>query len=188
MKEPTAANLTKPLEPSAWVEKYGDSLYRYALSRLRDGEAAEEVVQQTFLSALQHQDQFSGQGSERGWLLAILKRKLVDFIRQRNRTSPLSDDDMLETCFESNGSWKRELRSVLSRPLDALEREDFWRILRECLKELSTRQADAFVLREMDERTAEEICKELEITTSNLWVLLHRARLRLSVCMQTCWH
>lgn len=182
---------TKSLDPATWVDQHGDYLYRYALSRLRDGEASEEVVQESFVAALRHVDQYAGTGSERAWLLGILKRKIIDHIRVRNRTVNLTDDespDLSEALFDKRGNWNVEVRSAGRQPLDALEREEFWRILRCCLDGLPNRQADVFVLREMDDLTTDEICKELEITASNLWVLLHRARLRLSMCMKTRWH
>ncbi|MBI1903720.1 MAG: sigma-70 family RNA polymerase sigma factor [Planctomycetes bacterium] len=188
--ELTEADEKEALNPAAWVDLHGDYLYRYALSRLRNGEAAEEVVQQTFLVALQHTDQFAGKGTERAWLLGILKRKIVDLIRQRNRTSTLNDDadsDLSEALFDRNGRWKPKRRSDLREPLDSLEREEFWRILRGCLDTLPPRQADVFVLREMDDRSTDEICKDLEISASNLWVLLYRARLQLSNCMRSRW-
>jgi len=190
MDDSTTAENRPVLTPSVWVDQYGDYLYRYALSRLRNGEASEEVVQQTFLSALEHRDQFAGKGSERGWLLGILKRKIIDFIRQRNRTSSLPDDgggDPSDAYFDGQGSWNTDLRAAIRRPLDSLEREEFWQILRGCLQTLPERQADVFALREMDELGTEEICKDLEITSSNLWVLLHRARLRLAICMKGRW-
>lgn len=190
--EPRSQSDPQPsLDPSEWVDRYGDYLYRYALSRLRDGEASEEVVQQTFLAALEHCAQFAGKGSERGWLLGILKRKIVDLIRQRNRTSSLAEDDggdPSEMFFDHKGNWKPELRSAIRHPLDSLEREEFWQILRGCLQTLPARQSDVFVLREMEDASTEEICKDLEITPSNLWVLLHRARLRLATCMKSRWH
>lgn len=73
----------KTLNPAAWVDQYGDYLYRYAVSRLRDGEAAEEVVQETFVAALRHVEQYEAKGSERAWLLGILKRKIIDLYRFR---------------------------------------------------------------------------------------------------------
>ena len=190
MDESTKAKNRGLLDPAKWVDRYGDYLYRYAMSRLRDGEAAEEVMQQTFLAGLRHAQQFSGKGTEQGWLVGILKRKIVDFIRQRNRAGSLTDDqgeDVLDSFFDPKGSWQRELRSTLTKPLDRLERDEFWTVLRACLDALPTRQADIFVLRELDDRGTEEICKDLGITASNLWVLLHRARLRLSTCMQSRW-
>ncbi len=73
------------LDPSVWVDRHGDVLYGYALARLRDPEAAEEVVQETFVSALGAVAQYSGKGAEGAWLLGILKRKIVDHVRRRSR-------------------------------------------------------------------------------------------------------
>ena len=191
MELPGEANVLASSEPTAWVDQYGDCLYRYALSRLRSAEAAEEVVQQTFLAGLEHFSQFSGQGSVRGWLFGILKRKIIDLVRQRNRTTDLTDDgdgDPLDQMFDRNGNWRQRVRSSLLQPLDQLEREEFWPILSQCLDGLPRNQADAFTFREMDEMGSEEICKELSITPSNLWVLLHRARIRLANCMKTRWN
>jgi RNA polymerase sigma-70 factor (ECF subfamily) len=190
MDDLTGAENRGALEPSAWVDRHGDYLYRYALSRLRDGEASEEVVQQTFLAALQHRDQYAGQGAERSWLLGILKRKIIDLIRKRNRTSSLSEEsaeDPSDTYFDRQGNWKTEWRAVVRRPLDSLEREEFWQVLRACLRTLPARQADVFVLREIDDLSTDDICRDLQITASNLWVLLYRARLRLSNCMKSRW-
>ncbi|QDU96502.1 sigma-70 family RNA polymerase sigma factor [Lignipirellula cremea] len=190
MDDPNSAAPRTRLTPSAWVDRHGDTLFRYALSRLRDGESAEEVVQQTFLAALQHQSQFSGTGTEQAWLLGILKRKVIDFIRLRERTSSLTqqaEEDASDALFQADGHWKKEHHTLLSRPFDSLEREEFWQILQACLETLPVRQADVFVLREMEERATNEICKDLEISSSNLWVLLHRARLRLSFCMRNRW-
>ncbi|QDT00754.1 sigma-70 family RNA polymerase sigma factor [Adhaeretor mobilis] len=178
------------LSPASWVAEHGDFLYRYALSRLRDGDAAEEVVQESFVAALRHVEQYSATGSERAWLLGILKRKIIDLVRARNRTASLSSEDSTdpsEALFDRSGSWRKEIRNAGFAPLDSLESEDFWRILRTCLDTLPSRHADVFVLREVDELDTEEICKELEVTASNLWVILHRARLKLSMCMKTRW-
>ena len=178
------------LNPAAWVDQYGDYLYRYALSRLRDADAAEEVVQETFVAGLRHVGQYEAKGSERAWLLGILKRKIIDLMRARNRTTSLATEDSndpSEALFDRQGNWQDRTRSAVNQPLDSLEREDFWRVLRGCLETLPSRQADVFTLREMDDQTTEEICKELEITASNLWVLLYRARLQLSNCTKSRW-
>ena len=177
------------VDPAEWVDRHGDTLYRFALSRLRDAEAAEEVVQETFLAALRARDQYSGKGSEGAWLLGICKRKVVDHFRRRSRPDAAAGGDLgpdlSEAMFDAKGNWRSDPRILKGRPEDALERGEFWQAFRGCLQRLSQRQADAFTLRELEDLTSDEICKELAISASNLWVLLHRARLGLTGCMKS---
>lgn len=194
MKQSAKSDPSPSADASVWVDEYGDSLYRYALSRLRDSEASEEVVQQTFLAGLEHQDQFSGAGSQQGWLMGILKRKIIDFVRQRNRsaqteaqTDALDTRDPLDSFFDRSGKWKQNVRETLLEPLDSVDRQEFWPVFQACLKSLPERQSSVFMLREMEDLETGEICKELAISASNLWVLLHRARLRLAYCIKLRW-
>ncbi len=177
------------VDPAEWVDRHGDTLYRFAYSRLRDPDAAEEVVQETFVAALRARDQYSGKGSQGAWLLGICKRKVVDHIRRRNRPDAgaggVLGPDPSATMFDAKGNWRFDPRVIKGRPESALEREEFWQAFRGCLKRLSQRQADVFTLRELDDLESDEICKELEISASNLWVLLHRARLGLMGCMKS---
>lgn len=179
------------LDPAQWVARHGDTLYRYALSRLRDVESAEEVVQETFVAGLRAFDQYTSQGAEGAWLLGILKRKIVDHIRYRNRTHDMQEtngvDDVSETLFDSKGHWRTDPRAFGSEPSASLHRQEFWQTFRTCLEKLPQRQADVFTLREMEGLSSEEVCKEFDISPSNLWVLLYRARLRLSQCMKSRW-
>ena len=180
----------RSVDPSTWVEQYGDFLFRYAMSRLRDAEASEEVVQDCFVAGLRAVDQYAGKGDQRAWLLGILKRKIVDYIRQRNRAAvgqKHAGDDLTETLFDGKGRWRNDPRISPDQPSAPLERQEFWKIFRGCLKTLPARQAGAFTLREFEERSTEDICKDLSISSSNLWVLLHRARLRLANCMKARW-
>lgn len=177
------------LDPARWVDRHGDVLYRYAVSRLRDPDSAEEVVQETMVAALRARDQYSGKGSEGAWLLGICRRKVVDHVRRRSRPDTGGGGDLghdpSEAMFDAKGNWRFDPRVVKGRPEHALEQEEFWEAFRGCLEALSARQADAFTLREVDELTSDAICKELEISASNLWVLLHRARLNLTRCMKS---
>lgn len=183
-----AAQPEDSLNADQWVDRHGDTLFRYALSRLRDSEAAEEVVQETFVAAWGARDQYSGQGSEGAWLLGICKRKVIDHVRRRNRPDAAAGDDSggdpSASLFDSKGNWRVDPRIAKGRPEATLEREEFWQALRGCLDGLPQRQSAVFTLREVDEMSSPEICKELGITSSNLWVLLHRARLFLTRCMK----
>jgi RNA polymerase sigma-70 factor (ECF subfamily) len=93
--------------------------------------------------------------------------------------------DPSASLFDTKGNWRFDPRIVKGRPEASLEREEFWQAFRGCLRGLPQRQADVFTLREIDEMAGDEICKELGITASNLWVLLHRARLQLTRCMKS---
>ncbi len=98
------------VDPESWVDAYGDYLYRYAFSRLRDSNAAEEVVQETFLAGVRYREQFLGHGSIQGWLLGILKRKIVDYVRLRakhNRAGAYDDEtDPSTQLFDAQGNWR----------------------------------------------------------------------------------
>lgn len=177
------------MDPEDWVDEYGDFLYSYAISRLRDANAAEEVVQETFLAGIRKQDQFSGMGSQRAWLLAILRRKVVDYVRYRSRQHPQSlveEHDPTALLFDENGRWRA---GALPRmlPDQQIESRELWQVVQSCLQRLPQGQADAFVLSVMEEMQSEEICNTLEISPSNLWVRLHRARLGLAKCVGAKW-
>ncbi|MEQ9408560.1 MAG: sigma-70 family RNA polymerase sigma factor [Fuerstiella sp.] len=177
------------VDPERWLDEYGDYLYRYAFSRLRDNAAAEEVVQETFLAGIRFQDHFTGEGAERAWLLGILKRKIVDYVRMRNRYNRDGsyDDanDPSAQLFDQNGRWNKGV-FARSAPEQA-EAKEIWDVVRACLENLPKGQADVFVLSVMEEMETDQICEELGISPSNLWVRLHRARLALARCVGSRW-
>ena len=174
------------VEATKWVDFYGDALFAFALSRLRDRNLAEEAVQETFVSALKSVDQYRQTGSEGAWLMGILKRKVIDQFRaQSKQPTTLENDPILESLFDKRGNWSKSAKANGAMRLDAIEREEFRVVFQECLKKLPPTQASTFWLREVQQDNAEEVCKVLGISTSNLWVLMHRARLALAECMKT---
>jgi RNA polymerase sigma-70 factor (ECF subfamily) len=180
-------------EPDRWVDDHGDVLFRYAMPRVRDTAVAEELVQETFLAALQARGSFGGRSSERTWLVGILKHKIVDHFRRTSRERPASDDDFVPSAiadlYDENRYWHHDDGPTDwgPGPAEALERAEFVAQLDDCLGELPTRLAAAFTLREVEELTSEEICKVLGVTTTNLWVMLHRARAHLRRCLELHW-
>ena len=171
-------------------------LLRYARLHLRDAAAAEDAVQDTLVAALQAATTFRGGSSLQTWLIAILRRKLIDQLRRGKREIAETDagldmaggDDggLLNRLFERSGHWA-VAPAVWPDPDAALEQADFYAAFEECVRGLPERTAQAFVLREVSGLEAAEICKELAISTSNYWVLMHRARLRLRECLEICW-
>lgn len=180
------------VNPEVWVDKYGEQLYRYAYSRLRDGNAAEEVMQETFLAGVRNSHQFAGSGSEIGWLIGILKRKIIDHVRLRikhNKATAYEDEqDPSAQMFDAQGNWKAGALNWSPAPGQQIELAELRRVVQDCLKTLPQGQADVFVLSVMEELDSDEICRELSISPSNMWVRMHRARLGLARCVGAKWH
>ncbi len=187
--------LEVPLDASRWVERYADSLFNYAIARVSDREAARDLVQDTFLSALRGAHSFKGESSEKTWLFSILRNKIIDRYRKSaaDRTSSFAEgaaeERMLENYFEADGEWK-----VSARPLDwhrgpddDLRSQEFIGILQMCLARLKAGWRALFTLKYLEELEPEEICKELGISSSNYWVIMHRAKLVLRQCIEKNW-
>ena len=129
--------------------------------------------------------------SERGWLMGILKRKIIDHVRARNKHSkatPYEDEmDPSSQLFDAMGNWKPGAIKWSQSPDQKLELTELQNVVQDCLKTLPQNQADVFVLSVMEEMDSDEICKELKITPSNMWVRMHRARLGLAKCVGSKW-
>ncbi|MDP4150236.1 MAG: sigma-70 family RNA polymerase sigma factor [Bacteroidota bacterium] len=179
-------------EPRQWVERYADHLYSYAFARLDDEEQARDLVQETFLAALEKVGQFQGNSSERTWLTAILKYKIIDLYRRRNsglRTERLDEEPEQEFFEQGNGHWieKYYPRPMRIEDADPLVNKELAAILRRCLKRLPALWLSVFTMRHMDDAATETICKELKVTPANFWVIIHRAKLNLRACIQKSW-
>ncbi|HEY8750914.1 MAG TPA: sigma-70 family RNA polymerase sigma factor [Tepidisphaeraceae bacterium] len=172
-----------------WLEEHGDALYSYALPRVRNADAAEDLVQETLLAAIKGRKSFAGQSAERTWLTGILKHKLIDYLRKSARQRPLSelDVDVTEEFFDTHGRWKAVSPEWSGQPDGLLEREEFRAVLSQCLGKLPSRVAQLFWLREAENVATEELCQELGITPTNVWTMLHRARLGLRRCLGDNW-
>lgn len=151
-----------------------------------DPGSAEDVVQETFVAALEGRVNFRGDSAERTWLIGILRHKIADWWRARNRSSAveLPDDDADD--FTAAGSWRRP-PGAWSGSTAELEREEFWRAVRACLSTMPARQARIFMLTTVEMVETELVCKEERVTPANFWVLMHRARHRLRKCMGQRW-
>lgn len=169
-------------------------LFRYAITRLNNASQAQDAVQETFLSALKSRDKFSGKSSERTWLIGILKHKIVDLIRKESRERPYEDLDLAkqldesdERFFDKKGHWRTGPSEWHINPRKSFEQAEFWDVLTECLSHLQDRLHKAFTLRELEHLSAEEICKTLGVSETNLWVILYRARTKLKACLEKNW-
>jgi RNA polymerase sigma-70 factor (ECF subfamily) len=179
------------VDPSDWVDRYGDYLFRYALLRLRDRSVAEDLVQETFLAALKNRGSFSGTSAEATWLVGILKHKIADHFRRQAREGSLPDGDPTnqpgDAPFDATGNWTSGPADWGANPADFFRQKEFLDQLTQCLSELSPNHANAFTLREIEGLGTGEICKVLHVTETNLWVILHRARMLLRRCLEIRW-
>ncbi len=178
------------LAPEKWLENYADYLYTYARLKLPSKEAAEDVVQETFLSAFKSAGNFKGNSSEKTWLVSILKRRIIDYYRkearkhERNMTS-------YQLPFYDNGDYQNhwiEQRAPKSWSADeGLQFDEFHQILQYCLSLLPPKHKVVFIMKILDECTNEEVCEEVSISVANLWTIMHRARLQVRECVEKKW-
>lgn len=179
------------LQPSSWVEKYGDFLYRYAQQHVRASQVAEDLVQDTFVGALSAVDRYTGGASERTWLVGILRHKIMDHYRSlARRPQAISSDnpiDLGEAFFDRRGHWKQLPARWACDPKSLFEQGEFWTAFHECVSKLPDRLADAYCLRELSRLESKEVCEVLGIAPTNLWTQLHRARLMLRQCLEENW-
>lgn len=185
----------KVLDPQQWVSSHADYLYSFAVARTDDEELARDLVQETFLAALERLDNFEARSSERTWLTAILKNKVIDVYRKKSNglqsiTSHLNENGIDVDFFEAeNGHWKEEHqpRAFGIEQYDKLGNKEFNVILDACIKKLPVLWLSVFTLRFIDELATDEICNQLHVTAANFWVIIHRAKVNLRACLQKNW-
>lgn len=174
-------------DPTTWLDAHGDYLFRVARRQLHSDALAEDAVQDTLLAALSARERFEGNASLRTWLTGILKHKIVDQIRRQMRETEIPRDadgeEALDSLFAPDGHWAAPLRSW-GNPQSEAELGQLRRILDQCADRLKPAMAQVFSLREVAGMENEEICKELGLSPTNCWVLLHRARLFMRECLE----
>ena len=167
-------------------------LLRVAVLQLRDNDLAEDIVQDTLVAALQGAQGFSGRSSLKTWLTGILKHKIVDAIRRKTREPALASLDEecqiedFDALFDDSGHWENP-PADWGDPESQFSRAQFFDIMQFCLDKLPPNTARVFMMREVMELESTEICKELSITSTNLWVILYRARMALRQCLEQNW-
>lgn len=181
------------INPEQWVAAYADYLYAFALKRLQDPDLCKDLVQDTFVSAIRNLPNFKGSSSEKTWLTSILKNKIRDIYRKREPDIPLTEQLLKENnppaFFEDNGHWKIEHspRTWEIEEPDLLENEELKSILEQCMGKLPSLWAEVFSMKYLDEENSTQICKDLNLTPSNYWVIIHRAKLTLRACLEKNW-
>jgi RNA polymerase sigma-70 factor (TIGR02943 family) len=182
------------LDPKNWVKAYADYLYMYAITRVNNEEQAQDLVQETFLAGLNAMARFAGKSSERTWLTAILKNKIIDVYRKKSsglKTQELTnaEGEALDFFDEHDGHWKEQ---YAPQPFgidnyDPLEGKELNGILKKCMEKLPALWQSVFSMKHVDDEPTETVCTELRISPANYWVIIHRAKLNLRACLQKNW-
>ncbi len=178
------------LHPENWVDQYADYLFNFAVSRVSDAELAKDLVQETFFAGLKSAKNYKGTAAERTWLIAILKRKVIDHYRKINSKKGKAEVRMnYSSQNDTDGDW---LEEQVADPLsilenDEIENEELGLAIQECISKLPKKQSLVFTMKTIQGMSTEDICKELGINPSNLWVMIHRSRTALMSCLNQNW-
>ncbi|MCI2229432.1 sigma-70 family RNA polymerase sigma factor [Polaribacter sp. MSW13] len=178
------------LNTDKWIDNYADYLYNYAVSRVNNSDLAKDLVQDTFFAGLKSAKNFQGKSTERTWLVSILKRKVIDYYRKINSKKGQAEVRMnFYNDGENEGDWieERVPQSWDNQSERDIENEELKEQIERCIDNLPEKYAMVFKMKTIQGFETEEICKELEITPSNLWVIVHRARTQLRKCMEDNW-
>lgn len=171
------------LNPETWVEEHGDILYAFALKKLRNPAVAEDLVQETLLAAWRSRSKFRADSRLRTWLIGILKHKIVDHIRKDSREAYLEDHPHAEggsdLAFDRKGHWRTRPADWQIDPICSLERSELREAIEHAVDQLSPRLREVFIRRDLEGHSADHICEELQMSQTNFWVTLHRARQKL---------
>lgn len=184
------------LQDADYIEALRQQMLAFANLQISDTHLAEDAVQEALIGAFKKADSFAGRSAFKTWVFAILKNKIADVLRKRQRLKEVSDlmgsdeeDEALTSLFDKREHWNHDDRpNKWGDPEQSFKQQQFWVVFETCLNNLPGHQAKVFMMREYIGLDTEEICKEVDLTVSNLHVLLHRARLRLQKCLELKWY
>lgn len=180
---------------ASWVHLHSDELYSWACHKTNDEAVAQDLVQDTFLSAFQAYDSFQEKSHPKTWLFSILNNKITDYYRKSARSAVRLDSDdekraaeLSDSTFDANGMWKdRSIHSIWDTEPNLLDNNDFQVVLTKCMDDLPATWRLMMSAKYLLEKDSKEICQELDITPSNYWQVLHRAKLMLKKCIELHW-
>lgn len=185
-------NSNKHSVVTQWVRLHGDDLFAWALHKTSDEVTAQDLVQETFISAFQHFDTFQKASSPKTWLFSILKNKIIDHYRRKARNVAAQNlthtEDLTAQWFDSDNRWKKEHRpEPWSTNENLLDDPEFGALLNVCIGKLPVTWSACVQLKYLSEKDSTAICQQLNITATNLWQILHRAKLHLRNCLEKKW-
>lgn len=184
------------LNPDSWLKSYGDYLFSYCMLRVSHRETAEDLVQETLISAFRSRDTFRGESSEATWLVTILKNKIIDHYRKKDVLKDAedylasTDNDFSKNFFDlETGHWLNQAGpQTWDLAADAnVEQAEFNEILRACVHKMPPKLVPVFIAKFFEDEDSDTICKVHNISPSNYWVIIHRAKVLIRACLERNW-
>ncbi len=177
-----------------WVAQYSDKMYSWAFHKTSNKELAEDLVQETFLSAFKAIDGFKFDSQPKTWLFRILNNKIIDHYRKKARNIESSADDELisrkatDSLFDNKDHWASNIDFTnWEEEEHLLDNLEFKKVLSGCIGKLPEKWRVAVESKYQKDKKASEICKDLNLTQSNYWQVIHRAKLQLKICIEKNW-
>ena len=177
------------MQLSKWVDDFTGDLYQRALHKTGDPHLASDLVQDTFMAAAESLQNFRNDSSPKTWLFSILNRKIIDHYRSKYRQTVKVEPSTFSLFFNEGGDWNKSKMPEEwgdDKP-HLLDNEEFLSVLKKCFELLPEKWNACMKLKYFMNKKGEEICKELDISPSNLWQMMHRAKLKLRDCVETNW-
>ncbi|MCB9223552.1 MAG: sigma-70 family RNA polymerase sigma factor [Crocinitomicaceae bacterium] len=176
------------IDSSKWVDEYSDMLYNFAITRVNEHDLALDLVQDTFVSALKSVENFEGKSTLKTWLFSILKRKIIDHWRKQESRQTKSMSSLgVETVSAEERIIDRAADNRISEIEVDIENRELREAIMGCIQELPEKWKGIVIDKLVEEKETEEVCKEHDITASNLWVIVHRAKVQLRECLKNKW-
>ncbi len=173
----------------SWVSLYSDYMYSLAFFKTSNKEVAEDLVQETFISAFKAFDTFENRSNAKTWLTSILFNKIAEHFRKVYKTDS-KNVVSLDHFFDKSDSWKAEQRPAdwqLTDEENLLDNLSFKKILADCIEKLPDKWRSSIIMKFYDEKPSEIVCQELELSSTNYWQILHRSKLQLRKCIESNW-
>ena len=184
MEQPALSEILADLRPM---------LLKIARLQLRNETWAEDVVSETMIAALEGQQRFDGRSQLKTWVVGILKHKVIDQFRSHGREVSIEaqveagETETFDELFSADGHFRERPLPAWGDPQAALSQTQFLEILQACVDKLPANLGRIFMMREWMDLETDQICEQMSITSSNAFVMLYRARMRLRECLEQNW-
>lgn len=178
-----------------WVNDFSDELFSWAFYKTSSKETAEDLVQETFLAAYHKIESFEGKSQPKTWLFSILNNKVIDYYRKSAKTTKntfsLTENsgyELSDAFFTQTGCWENnDINPIWDQEVHLLDNSEFNLVMQECMQELPKKWRIALTSKYLSDQKSDVICQELEITLSNYWQIVHRAKLLVKKCLEVNW-